>query len=140
MTDSQYNVYTDGGSINNEFSACAYIITDSENTILHSNSIYMANNTNNWCEYHGIIFALISTYAGGIKGDVTVYSDSQLVINQINGLYQVKALHLMPLHKTVTHLKDKFTNIKFIWIPREHNIISQCDKLCDETIMMYKKE
>lgn len=137
MTNT-YNIYTDGGSVNNEHSACAFIITDGENKILHMNSVYMAGNTNNIAEYSAVIYSLIAAYAGGIKENITVHSDSQLIINQLNGSYQVKAPHLIPLHQTASHLAEKFSSITFTWVPREHPMITQCDRMCDQIIEQYK--
>lgn len=60
--------------------------------------------------------------------DVIVYSDSQLLINQINGLWKVNSDKLFyPVYSQVQILriqnlaiwKDK---IKFRWIPREQNL------------------
>jgi ribonuclease HI len=62
-----YNAYTDGGSRNDQHAACAWIITDQDNSILHMNSTYLGACSNNTSEYYGLIFCLTSALAGGIK-------------------------------------------------------------------------
>ena len=137
MPTDKFLIYTDAGSRNNKHSSCSYIIMSPENVILHTNTIYLGENTNNFCEYSAIIYALVSSLAGNLKSNIIVYSDSQLVINQINGIYQVKSPNLSSLHATVTHLITKFDKIEFNWVPRENPMISICDKNCDLCIESY---
>jgi len=71
--------------------------------------------TNNEAEYLAMIWALqVAT-----DRDI-IYSDSQLVINQINGSYKIKQQHLkyFAARCQMILLKKK---IKIIWIPREKN-------------------
>lgn len=135
----EFMIYTDGGSINNTYAACAFIITNVDNEILFSNSVYLGSLTNNCAECNGIIFSMLSALAGGICSKVAVYSDSQLTINQINGVYQIKAVHLMPYHETIKYLSKQFDAITFNWVSREHPMISACDKMADTVINMYRK-
>ena len=131
-------LYTDGGSRNNTYAACAWIITDDANSILHSNSTYLGACSNNVSEYTALILGLTSALAGGITS-LIVYQDSELVSRQMTGQYQVKAPHLKPLYDTAQHLAHKFEHIEFKSVPREHAFISACDKLCDSVIDQYKK-
>lgn len=133
-----HNLYCDGGSRSNTYAACAWIITNEDNSVLHSNSTYLGACSNNVAEYSGLIFGLISAIAGGITS-LTVYQDSELVSRQMTGQYQVKAPHLKPLHDTAMHLSKKFDTIVFKSVPREHPIISQCDSLCDQVLALYMK-
>lgn len=137
--DTEFFIYTDGGSINNTYAACAFIITNKNNEVLYSNSVYLGSLTNNGSECNGVIFSLLSALSGGIRSNVVVYSDSQLTINQINGVYQIKATHLIPYHETIKYLSKQFEGIAFKWVPREHPMISACDKLCDQCIDQYRK-
>lgn len=133
-TNSDYLIYTDGGSINNKHAACAFIITDSSSNVLYVSSVYLGPLTNNCAECNAIIYALISSIAKEMTSYVTVYSDSQLTINQINGIYQIKAPHLIPYHKTIKYLSTSFKSINFKWVPRETPLISTCDRLCDRIL------
>jgi ribonuclease HI len=50
-----------------------------------------------------------------------VYMDSELVVDQMNGLSAVRQAHLNDLHETASHLKAQFKNIRISWVPREMN-------------------
>jgi len=76
--------------------------------------------THNEAEYWAIIYALemISTYEF-----VTIYSDSQLVVRQLNGEYSVKNVRLRKLHRRVRELiSQRGLDVEFVWIPREKNL------------------
>lgn len=78
--------------------------------------------SNNVAEYRAVIEAL----AWLIHNDkydkpLTICSDSQLLIYQLNGYYQVKAPRLIPLFKEVCHLIKQFPKVKFKWVSREMN-------------------
>ena len=76
--------------------------------------------THNEAEYWAIIYALemISTYEL-----VTIYSDSQLVVRQLNGEYAVKNERLRELHRKVWEIIfRRGLDVKFVWIPREKNL------------------
>src|SRR5271163_2716278 len=59
---------------------------------------YIGRHTNNVAEYYALIAALDYAAANGIK-KLRVFSDSQLIVNQIKGLYKVKHPDLRPLHE-----------------------------------------
>jgi ribonuclease HI len=56
--------------------------------------------TNNQAEYYGFKKGLERARDLGID-KISLYSDSQLVVNQMNGLYKVKNQELAPLHQDV---------------------------------------
>ncbi len=88
-------IYTDGGSLNNPGQAAyAYVIyKDFVQTFSHSERIGVA--TNNIAEYIGLIKALEKAKKLITKDhlsvtNIKVFSDSSLMINQINGFFKVK--------------------------------------------------
>lgn len=65
------------------------------------------NVTNNVAEYEGLILGLLAVRRVGLDRDgaqLTVQGDSELIIRQVRGEYEVKAEHLKPLHRKVTKL------------------------------------
>ena len=133
-----HNLYVDGGARSNTYAACAWIITNEDNSVLHSNSCYIGAKSNNESEYMALTFGLISAIAGGITS-LTVYQDSELVSRQMTGQYQVKAPHLKPLHDTAMHLSKKFDTIVFKSVPREHPMVTIADGMCDQVLALYMK-
>jgi ribonuclease HI len=61
---------------------------------------------------------------------IIIRGDSQLVINQINGKYKVKAVKIIALYQKVKSLLSKFKDIKIEWIPRDKN--KEVDKLSNK--------
>jgi len=77
--------------------------------------------SNNIAEYHALIKLLEKLIELGIKEDIEIYGDSQLVINQINGVYRVRSERIKPLYEKALELLKMLQNVKLIWIPREMN-------------------
>lgn len=106
------HIYVDGSGFNG--SKCSYCIATSKNKfkIEYINENY----SNNEMEYMALIMALIKASSGS-----TIYSDSELVINQISGEYKVTKNHLRMAHliaRTLTIQK----HIILKWVPRGFNI------------------
>lgn len=92
--------------------------------------------TNNQAEYTALIKALEWLVKEGLTHKkVVVKGDSQLVIRQINGRYGVKAPRILPLFETVVKLIQKFSNISFLWVPREEN--EEADSLSRKAYIEY---
>ena len=79
------------------------------------------NVTNNVAEYTALIEGLKELLSLNIKDKVTVYGDSQLVIRQLNGDYNVNSYRIIPLYEEACDLSDEFHDIGFNWIKREKN-------------------
>lgn len=127
-------LYTDGGSRNNPGqSACAYVICDMDDNVVEKSGYYMGIATNNQAEYYGMIKGLERARDLGID-NVSLYSDSQLVVNQMNGFYKVKNQELAPLHEQLTGLAKSFEKITFAYVPRELNKIAdkEVNRILDE--------
>lgn len=78
--------------------------------------------TNNIAEWAALVFGL-SAFAGlNAQEPLSIYGDSQLVINQALGKWQVKADHLKQWH-TIMHalIKSIQPPISFQWIRRDKN-------------------
>ncbi len=78
--------------------------------------------TNNVAEYSAVIAALEWLIANGYSGEkVTVCSDSQLCIYQLDGSYAVRSYRVRPLYEKAKRLSGRFRSISFKWVPRERN-------------------
>ena len=78
--------------------------------------------TNNVAEYQGAICALEYLRRREFRGQVMVHGDSQLVIRQMQGEYEVRAEHLRPYHERLRQLAREFEDVRFVWVPREENV------------------
>lgn len=127
----QLTIYTDGGAIGNPGPAAfAYVIyKDKEIIISHSESIGIA--TNNIAEYTGLINALEKLkeifQASNFHPptSIIIYSDSLLMVNQLNGLFKVKNARIRKMVFVVRTLENEINlPIKYIHIYREKNILA----------------
>ena len=117
-------LYTDGGSRGNPGpSALGYVILDMNDGEIKKESEYLGVTTNNQAEYQGLERGLKDALAHGIK-DLEVYMDSQLIVNQVNGLYKVKNAELQPIYAAVKQLAGQFDKITFTHVPRRLNSIA----------------
>lgn len=134
MLLEEARLYTDGGSRGNPGdSACAYAICKMDDTLVEKAGFYLGMATNNQAEYQGMKQGLERAKDLGLD-KVNVMSDSQLVVNQMKGLYKVKNQELASLHQDVSNLAKSFEKITFTYVPRELNKIadSEVNRILDE--------
>lgn len=125
--------YTDGASRGNPGPAAYAFLILSGETLLAETSEFIGITTNNVAEYRGVIEAL-TVATDHTRGTVHLYSDSELVIRQINGQYRVRKEHLAGLHQRVMDLVHNFEIVRFYSVPRENLYIRKVDALCNLTL------
>lgn len=107
--------------------ACyAFIIKRDDDTIHSDYGVaaepFSPESTNNVAEYTALAKALEWLVANKFTSEkILIKSDSQLVVNQMNGQYKIKAKKIIPLYKRVVLLKNKFSDVEIDWVPREQN-------------------
>ena len=79
-----------------------------------------AASTNNAAEYAGLIAGLQALEGLPLAG-VTVYGDSQLVINQMAGRWGCHAPGLVGLYNEARNLAERLGGVAWRWIPKEEN-------------------
>lgn len=78
--------------------------------------------TNNLAEYTAAIKALSwLLHEGDGSHPVLLHSDSQLLIRQITGAWQVRSPAIRPLWREARSLMDRFVESSAVWIPRDEN-------------------
>ncbi|CAM8890588.1 unnamed protein product [Rhodiola kirilowii] len=76
--------------------------------------------SNNMAEYQALLLGL--QMARQIRIDeMDIYGDSQLVINQVLGEYEVRMDDLIPYHRHATQLLNEFDSISIGHVPRSAN-------------------
>lgn len=114
-------IYTDGGARGNPGPAAIGVVFPDKHY-----GEQIGNVTNNVAEYKAVIFALkkAKSLLGGEKAgktEIEVRSDSELIVNQLNGEYKVKEEDLKLLFVDVWNLKQEFKSVSFVHIPRGKN-------------------
>lgn len=112
--------WVDGGSRGNPGEAGAGIVLDLGGERRELHTLYLGRGTNNEAEYAGLLAALERLVALGVHG-VRVFSDSQLLVRQMNGQYRVKAENLRPLWSAARQLASSFRHFSIGHIPRSAN-------------------
>lgn len=78
--------------------------------------------TNNTAEYLALVEALEYMLEHGLNANhIEIFSDSRMVVTQVNMISTTKAPHLIRLRDCVHQLLDEFDNITLSFIPREEN-------------------
>lgn len=129
-------VNIDGASRGNPgLSAIGIIARDKETTIIE-HSEYIGIKTNNQSEYEALRRAL--EICKEIDSELTILSDSELLINQRNLKYRIRNQELKVISREITNLEKNFEKILYKHIPREKNNFA--DKLANKAIDEYIKE
>lgn len=88
----------------------------------------LGKTTNNVAEYRALLLALKRAEERGAS-EVTISSDSLLLVEQVLGNYKVKAIHLKPLHADAVSRARRFRRFAIRHIPREEN--TKADRLAN---------
>lgn len=120
---NKLTIYADGGARGNPGPAAIGIVFPDSGKE-YSEHIGVA--TNNVAEYRAAVFALKKAKQllgrGKCKNaDVEIRSDSELLVNQMNGEYKIKDEDLKPLFIEVWNLMQDFKKVSFVHIPRGEN-------------------
>lgn len=146
---SKIKVFTDGASRGNPGNAgIGIIIYDENDFILRTYKEYLGETTNNQAEYRALLKSidLIKKLEANIQvtfDRIEFYSDSELLVNQINFDYQTKDPELAVLNSKF-HVLSKKLNKPYVisHIDRAKN--KNADKLAniaiDDKLNLMKKE
>ena len=128
-------VYTDGGSKGNPGPSSIGGVGYLENKRIFEFKKSIGVATNNDAEYRALIEALekVRSYELGVMRvtQIQFYSDSRLMVNQVNGFFKVKNGKIKEYILKIRSLEQEI-NLPIIYylIPREQNV--EADKLVNE--------
>ncbi len=131
-------VHIDGGARGNPGpAALGVVVADAQGRVLGEYAQALGVKTNNEAEYSAAIFALEKIKARWGKQkikeiSIEVYSDSQLLVEQINGRYKIVNSKLVPLFLKLWNLKTEFGEVVFNQVSREEN--EEADRLVNQAL------
>jgi ribonuclease HI len=99
----------------------AYVMYRGEKKVAEEGGLAGRNVTNNFAEYHALVMALKKLKSMGWTKDVTIRSDSRLLVGQMSQRWKVKGGGYIEEYKVARDLSAGFGTLKFEWIPRERN-------------------
>lgn len=134
MNQNRLKIYTDGASRGNPGPASiGFLVLDSENKEVLKKAELVGKTTNNQAEYEAVIRALKEA-SELTKGYIDLFSDSQLLVKQLNGKWNVKDSKIKSLYSKVIELVNQFEGVEFHKLPRENSKIARADRLCNEKL------
>lgn len=117
-------LYTDGASRGNPGDAgIGAVLMDENGTVLDQISEYIGKTTNNVAEYTALIRGLELASQHGVS-ELVWCSDSELIVRQWTGIYQVKNPTLQNLFVKAKALAERFLTMEARHILREYNRIA----------------
>ena len=114
-------VYSDGASRGNPGPAGAgWVICDGSGRPVAKGNMFLGSRTNNEAEYLAAALGLKAASTFG-RQEVVLRADSELLVRQLMGVYQVKNARIVPLYKAVKDLARSFQKFSAEHVPRAQN-------------------
>lgn len=127
-----YTAHCDGGSRGNPGPAgYGAVIEDGKGQVVARLSAFLGSQTNNYAEYSGLLAVLKWAAENGVKR-LRVVSDSELMVNQINGRYKVGSPGLRPLWEEATRMTRRLEAFQMAHTLRGGNL--EADRLANEAM------
>lgn len=125
-------IFIDGASRRNPGpGACAVTISDIKKSVLKETGKFLGECTNNFAEYSALSLALSA--AKNLGGtELSIFSDSELLVRQFNGEYKIKKPELRAFMPKILKQVSFFRRVTLAHIPRELN--SHTDKLVNRIL------
>lgn len=131
-------IYTDGAARGNPGPAGAGVVIETcsgKNLALISE--FLGEMTNNMAEYQALLLGMRKAVELGVTS-VVVRSDSELMVQQMRGVYRVKNRNLLELHKACTSLVSHFEEFAIEHVERRTN--TRADALANNAIDAVKRQ
>ena len=125
-------LYCDGASRGNPGpSSYGYVVVSFEGEVLAKGCARIGITTNNVAEYQALVHGLKRCLDLGAR-EITIRSDSELMVRQLNGQYKVRAEQLKDLFKAAKTMLARFTKTHVAHVRREQNTVA--DALANEAL------
>ena len=123
-TANGVTINVDGASRGNPGpSGVGYCIYDHNGHILEKGGEFIGFATSRVAEYCAMRRGIERALALGYK-TVRFVSDSLMVVNQLNGIFNVKNQDVIPIYKSIVSSLDQFDAISFTHVPRSKNALA----------------
>jgi ribonuclease HI len=127
-------VHIDGAARGNPGPAGIGIVIKDGPKVIEEIGAYIGKTTNNVAEYLALIRGLEEALIRGFKS-ASFFSDSELLVKQLNGEYRVKHDNLVPLHYHVLTLIERMKDFSIKHVTRDKN--EHADKMANEGLDLH---
>jgi ribonuclease HI len=125
-------LFSDGAARGNPGPAgIGIVLKRKDGTAIAEGKQYLGCTTNNIAEYKALLEGLKKALEHGVRR-LEARADSELVIKQLRGEYQVRNARLKPLFAEAKKLLGSFEKFQLVHVRREQN--EEADKLANEAI------
>ena len=131
-----YTLYTDGSAIPNPGPCgCGAVLLDEGENIMWTLSEYLGLGTNNIGELTSILRGCQYFADMELDEELTVYTDSELCVNLVNGTKKTKKEHLVKILEKIKAIQES-TPFTIEWVKAHNNLKWNefADKLADRSI------
>lgn len=113
------------------YCACGILIVDEDDNEIARYGKYLGEKTVPESEYNAVILALekASSYC---RNEIEIWSDSQLVIRQLNKIYRLNAENLKLLHDRIVTLEGRYNIVKYFHHLRTAPLARIADEIAQE--------
>ena len=123
-------LHADGGARGNPGPAgIGVVLTDERGEVIGEVAQGIGQETNNVAEYGAVIRGLELALDAGVT-DLDVSMDSELVVNQVQGMWKIKNDRLRGLAVNAQKLMNRFASVTIRHVPREQN--AGADRLANQ--------
>jgi ribonuclease HI len=130
--ESFWRLHCDGAARGNPGPAAAGIVLyNPQGEIKAQIGKFLGETTNNVAEYQALLLGLKKARQLGASR-IRIFADSELMVRQITGRYQVKSPHLLQLWRLAQKALSEFEAHVISHVPREEN--AQADALARQAI------
>ncbi|KAL0433286.1 UNVERIFIED_CONTAM: Ribonuclease HI [Sesamum latifolium] len=117
--DQVWFLHVDGSSTT-QGSGAGIVITTPQGEDLEFAIKFGFKASNNEAEYEALVIGMRMAHEAGAR-HLLAYSDSQLIVKQVEGAYEAKEESMIQYLQQITDLKTGFNHVQIIQIPREEN-------------------
>ena len=117
-------VYADGACRGNPgHSGAGWVMCLEEGTPLAEGCLYLGHRTNNEAEYLAAALGLRAAADLGVR-EVELRADSELLVRQVQGVYQVRNARLKPLYEALLAVARRFERFGVSHVLRHRNSLA----------------
>ena len=127
-----FRLFVDGACRGNPGPASyGFILYKGDQPLLRGRG-FLGEATNNIAEYTALIKGLEAAWKAGVRDSLEIYSDSQLLVRQMEGIYKVRQGHLKGLHSQAQTLLKRFRQARIFHVERDLN--READRLANKVL------
>jgi len=126
-TASAASVYVDGASHGNPGpSGIGYRIMSPAGQVIEQGGEFIGFATSRVAEYYAMKNGIERAIRQGLKS-ARFFSDSLMVVNQLNGIFTIKNPDIIPIYDDIQKLLENFESVSFTHISRSENTVADTE-------------